>query len=103
MSSDPAVHINWVRGVYARRILDCPVCKRRRRMVQFIDFSPYYGGTLTCLGCGDGWQDGEMLERPFRPRWRLESRDHARKAWAAGSRLADALAIARPHWGVSGG
>lgn len=67
-------------GVYRRRYLHCPVCERRRRFVQ------HYGGlwypdTVTCLGCGDAWSGGELLARPFRPRWRPDSIRAARKHW----------------------
>ena len=35
--------------------------------------APWYGWTLTCLGCGDRWLDGERLERPFMRGWRQEA------------------------------
>ena len=55
-----------------RRILACPTCKQRRRMAG-TDGGPYYGPTVTCLGCGDSWSCGERHERPFKRRWRKES------------------------------
>ncbi len=42
-------------------------------------FQEWYGWDSTCLCCGDRWQDGEMCERPFRPRWRPERILRARK------------------------
>lgn len=58
----------------------CPTCKGRRKFWAW--FQHWYGWTVTCLRCGDRWQDGEMLERPFKPRWRQENIDHARKMMA---------------------
>lgn len=65
----------------ARRVLFCPTCNRRRRMYGW--FQHWYGWTVTCLGCGDRWSgDGEMAERPFKPRWRAERIAEARLDWA---------------------
>jgi hypothetical protein len=63
-----------------RRILHCPTCKRRRRMAGR-DGGPYYGPTLTCLGCGDSWTCGEMHDRPFRRGWRAKEITAAKRAW----------------------
>lgn len=57
----------------------CPTCKRRTFMVGF--FYEWYGWTLTCLGCGDQWTDGEMHPRPFAPKWRERNKEAARKMW----------------------
>lgn len=56
----------------------CPTCNKKRKMFGF--FQEWYGWHITCLGCGDQWQDGEMLERPFMPRWRKENIESARRA-----------------------
>lgn len=64
-----------------RRILNCPTEGRRRRMAGR-DSGPYYGPTITCLGCGDSWSCGEMLDRPFKRAWRTEAIAKAKKAWA---------------------
>lgn len=64
-----SIHINWTR--YSRINLSrshCPTCKKRKFFVAF--FQDYYGWDETCLGCGDGWQDGAMKERPFERAWR---------------------------------
>lgn len=63
-----------------RRILTCPTEGRRRRMAGR-DHGPYYGPTLTCLGCGDSWSCGERLERPFRRAWRRDEIAKAKQAW----------------------
>lgn len=67
--------------VAIRRVLKCPTCDRRRRMAGHLAL--WYGATLTCLGCGDMWTDGEMHPRPFKPRWRAENIAAARSAWSA--------------------
>lgn len=63
-----------------RRVLGCPTEGRRRRMAGR-DHGPYYGPTLTCLGCGDSWSCGERLERPFRRAWRKDEISKAKQAW----------------------
>ena len=55
---------------------ECPTCERRTYFVDF--FTPYYGWVMTCLKCGDKWEDGERLPRPFKPRWRAESKARAK-------------------------
>ncbi|MBX9392237.1 hypothetical protein K4749_01150 [Streptomyces sp. TRM72054] len=68
-----------------RRILNCPTEGRRRRMAG-IDGGPYYGPTLTCLGCGDAWTCGEMHERPFQRGWRQKAVAAAKRAWEEAGR-----------------
>jgi hypothetical protein len=63
-----------------RRIVACPTCGQRRRMAGR-DGGPFYGPTLTCLGCGDAWTCGEMHDRPFRRGWRKQAIDAAKRAW----------------------
>lgn len=67
--------------IVARRIVrgHCPNCNRRTFFAGW--FQVWYGWHETCLKCGDRWQDGEALQRPFMPRWRQESIEGARKAW----------------------
>ena len=65
-----------------RRVFDCPVCKHRRRFVVVEPESPYCSSTMTCLACGDSWQDGELLERPFQRGWREKAKAKARGRWA---------------------
>jgi hypothetical protein len=68
-----------------RRVLRCPTENRRRRMAGHLAL--WYGATITCLGCGDSWTDGEMHPRPFRPRWREDAIARGRKAWDEGAGL----------------
>jgi hypothetical protein len=72
----------------------CPNCKTRRTFVGF--FYDWYGWTVTCLGCGDQWQDGEWMERPFCPGWRKQRIQTARDKWARWQRLQVADALDKP-------
>lgn len=72
--------------VYAPRPLetllrrkDCPTCERPSRMVVLT--WEWYGPSVTCMRCGERWEDGEMMERPFAPRWRERSKEAARRAY----------------------
>ena len=62
----------------------CPTCGRRTYFT--MTSTPWYGPTHTCLRCGDTWQEGERLERPFAPGWRARAvqaaRDHYRRVRA---------------------
>jgi len=69
------------RAAVRRRVLPCPVCKRRRRHVIYYDWSPYYAPRIQCVACGDQWEDGELLARPFRRGWRKEAIAKAKHAW----------------------
>lgn len=74
------MHINYSHmDDVSRMVRMCPNEKRRRRMFGW--FQNWYGWNITCLGCGEQWADGEWLERPFKPRWRQENIDHAKKLW----------------------
>lgn len=92
-----------------RHILNCPTCKQRRRMAGR-DGGPWYGPTLTCLGCGDSWTCGEMHERPFQRAWRTKAIAAARRAWEEAGRysradhkqwLAEELAASAADYGSS--
>ena len=76
------IHINAPTPT-ARRVLviDCPTCERPRKSLA--THYEWYGSTVTCAGCGDSWNDGEMQERPFAPGWRRQSIEHARAGLAA--------------------
>lgn len=76
------VHIRAPKPVDVRCIvIDCPTCQRRRRAI--CKFYEWYGASVTCAGCGDSWNDGEMEERPFARGWRRKSIEHARRELAA--------------------
>lgn len=64
-----------------RRILPCPTCKTRRRMLAQDEV--WYGTTLTCCHCGDRWQDGELYPRPQQRGWRKEAAAKATTGWLA--------------------
>jgi hypothetical protein len=59
---------------------DCPTCEART--ITYGWFEKWYGWDITCLSCGERWfpDEGEIAERPFRPRWRNENIEAARKA-----------------------
>lgn len=59
----------------------CPTCKKSRRFLMVHE--EWYGWTLTCLTCGDSWQDGELRERPFKRGWRLDAVLEAKRRWKA--------------------
>jgi hypothetical protein len=72
-----------------RRILRCPICKTRRRILALDEI--WYGTTTICCHCGDRWQDGELCPRPRRRGWRKEAAAKATARWlAAGHRDAAA-------------
>jgi hypothetical protein len=48
--------------------LECSTCETERGFL--LEHYEWYGWMLTCLSCGDQWEDGERLERPFRRAWR---------------------------------
>lgn len=76
------LHVNFARySITECMVIDCPTCKRLRRASA--QFQEWYGWTIYCAGCGDSWQDGEMMERPFLPGWRRKSIEHARKVLAS--------------------
>lgn len=80
MTEPPRLHVHAPqpsRVMLRRR--RCPICERARFFVGF--FTEWYGWHVVCLRCGDQWEDGEMLSRPFKPRWRQESVEWARKTY----------------------
>lgn len=87
MSADvnTALHINRPDSIAVRRIMHCPTCDCCRRFSAVDQL--WYGPSWTCLACGDGWSEGERLERPFRRDWRKESRRRARETWARAVRV----------------
>ena len=59
-----------------RRRIKCPTCQRRTFIGALYE---WYGWLITCLHCGDRWQDGERMPRPFAPGWRKDNVRRARK------------------------
>jgi hypothetical protein len=60
-----------------KRRMKCPVCERRTTFV--CDAYEWYSGTITCLGCGDSWNEDGRMQRPFKRNWRPEAIAKARK------------------------
>ena len=83
MSCDPIVIGSEVVGTICRpstewlyrNDLHCPVCGYQVGLVGM--YQEWYGSRWTCLACGDQWQDGELLERPFMRGWRWLNVQHA--------------------------
>ena len=74
------VHILWSRvDAIEKRRKYCSNCDARRTFVMW--FQEWYGWHVTCLGCGEQWQDGERLDRPFERGWRQQNIETARKLW----------------------
>ena len=73
------LHLNLTRFTAARiRRRYCPTCENRTRFACL--FQDWYGWLITCLSCGDRWQDGELMPRPFAPGWRKNSVEKAKRA-----------------------
>lgn len=53
----------------------CPTCEKDTEYLG--EHIPWHGWTITCLTCGDQWQDDYRLARPFRRGWR---KDRVRRA-----------------------
>ena len=75
------IHILWTTfsDVRAVRVF-CPTC-RPFRVAAVAAFQEWYGWFVTCLRCGESWEDGEMLPRPFMRGWRAHSIASARERY----------------------
>ncbi len=73
---------------YVRTARHCGTCGRVRPMAG--TFGIWYGASLTCLGCGDHYDD-EMYPhrspRPFRRGWQADRISRARRMWAQANPL----------------
>jgi len=68
------------RGVHRRKVYNCPTCERRTPHILKWD-GAWYGTTSYCIACLDGWQDGCRMERPFRPRWKVDRAAKIKALW----------------------
>jgi len=74
------LHIKFAKPRDASLIrLACPTCECRTFFAA--TFEDYYGWHKTCLKCGESWQDGEMLERPFERGWRKRRIEQAKQTY----------------------
>lgn len=72
-----AVHVYAPRAFYRGcAVIDCTTCARQRRA--FVRSYEWFGGDITCTGCGQSWGEEGRAERPLRPGWRRERREWAR-------------------------
>lgn len=75
------LHINWTRFSEVKAIrVACPTC-RPFRVAAVASFQEWYGWLVTCLRCGEQWEDGEVLPRPCERGWRVKSIQEARKRY----------------------
>jgi len=63
-----------------RRILACPICKKRTRFIETFG-GLWYAPVLTCCRCGDSWSDGDLGYRPFARGWRKDAIRKAQEVW----------------------
>jgi len=75
-----AVVCSGPRNIVRRRIMRCWNCKTKRRVVEVYG-GAWYPSSLYCCHCGDGWGDGERMERPFARGWRQKSIAKAKQYW----------------------
>jgi hypothetical protein len=68
------------RTLVRRRILTCWNCETKRRVAQVYQ-GIWYADHFYCCHCGDGWGDGERMERPFQRGWRERAIKAARGYW----------------------
>ena len=74
------VHVHAPPAVSAAiRRWRCPTCDKIRPMTCLT--YEWYGPSITCLGCGEVWRDGERMPRPFAPAWRERSKAMARASY----------------------
>ena len=77
MTAVTSIHIYRPQPILVECVVDtCPTCERMRKHLWTC--YEWYGGTLSCAGCGDSWQDGLRAERPFARGWRRENIEHVR-------------------------
>ena len=77
------LHVAWTgySEVKALRV-HCHTC-RPFRVAAVGAFQEWYGWFITCLRCGDQWEEGERLPRPCRRGWRREHIQAARDRYRA--------------------
>lgn len=73
------LHIHSPAGVTLRKRLHCPTCERVTRFV--VTVFEWYSPTMICCACGERWEGGERLTRPFKSGWRSRSIERARRLW----------------------
>lgn len=72
----------------------CTTCQRSRRMVTTL--YEWYSGELTCLRCGESWNEDGRRERPFARGWRPRA---IRSAWRSYVRYRNAVNAPTTHVG----
>ena len=86
--AEKQVHVHSPLTVAVIIVGACPTCEGERGFLR--RWADWYGAYDTCLSCGDEWGDGELLPRPFKPRWRAENiRDAGRDGVRSGCMFAE--------------
>jgi hypothetical protein len=67
-------------GIHRRIVGMCHTCERRTPQIMRCD-GAWYGVTIWCVACLDGWMDGYRLERPFRRYWKRDRASFLRDMW----------------------
>ena len=83
-TADTCTHVHvLVPQVIDRKLsrIKCPTCQRRTFAVGW--YAEWFGWSMTCLRCGERWNDGEQEPRPFRRGWRKDSIARAKRRWRA--------------------
>lgn len=74
------IHIHSPPAVIRRKSRrHCPTCGKRTTFVGW--FYEWYGWSITCLSCGDKWNDGFREARPFARGWRQQNIAAAKRRW----------------------
>jgi len=89
------LHICGGASRWARRVVRCPICKRRRRCLSSFSFGGYCS-TLICGGCGNQNDDLDGFRRMGK-RARRENIETVRSQWRTARTKAEELAEVRAH------
>ena len=77
MSDRVHVHRTPVYGisVFTGRCYSEAGCDGGRAQFALLSYGPrsYYGPSVICMQCGERWEDGQMMPRPFKRGWREEN------------------------------
>ncbi len=57
-------------------LIDCPTCEKKTEFL--CEYYEWYGGEITCLNCGDSWNEEGRAPRPFERGWREKSISRAK-------------------------
>jgi len=58
---------------------DCPTCEKETIFQE--EVYEWYGGQITCLMCGDRWNEDGRANRPFARNWKVDRLDGVNRTW----------------------